>query len=105
MQRGPAISIRSGFWTLPDANPEKKQEETPQPSASQTQPRPRSESDIPAEVVDLIGGGEWTRTTDLRIMSRPADVENKADQQDSSAECGEVRQNPQTGRKQNGGGE
>ncbi len=54
-----------------DAKPEKKQEETPQPSASQTQPGPRSESEIPLEVVDLIGGGEWTRTTDLRIM-RPS---------------------------------
>ena len=54
-----------------DTKPDKKQDEAPHESASQTQPRRRSESDIPAEVVDLLGGGEWTRTTDLRIM-RPS---------------------------------
>jgi hypothetical protein len=79
-----------------------KSEKKPQAPA---QPRPQVETEIPLEVVDLIGGGGWTRTNDLRIMSRPADTENKAHQQDSSAECGKVRQNPQTGRKQNGGGE
>jgi integrase-like protein len=26
------------------------------------------EAEIPSEVVDLIGGGGWTRTNDLRIM-------------------------------------
>ena len=24
---------------------------------------------IPVHVIDLIGGGEWNRTTDLRVMS------------------------------------
>jgi len=44
---------------------------TPQPDATQTQPDTRSETEIPTEVVDLIGGGGWTRTSDLRIM-RPS---------------------------------
>lgn len=55
--------------TVPAAG--KNELEAPHESASQTHPRPRSETDIPAEVIDLIGGGEWTRTTDLRIM-RPS---------------------------------
>jgi integrase len=45
--------------------------ETPQPSATPVQPREKAETEIPAEVVDLIGGGDWTRTSDLRIM-RPS---------------------------------
>jgi len=32
------------------------------------QPRQQVETEIPLEVVDLIGGGGWTRTNDLRIM-------------------------------------
>ena len=42
-----------------------------QQSATPAQPREKAETEIPSEVVDLIGGGEWTRTTDLRIM-RPS---------------------------------
>jgi integrase len=42
-----------------------------QPSATPAQPREKAETEIPAEVVDLIGGGDWTRTSDLRIM-RPS---------------------------------
>jgi integrase len=38
---------------------------------TQAQPAKTRESAIPSEVVDLIGGGAWTRTTDLRIM-RPS---------------------------------
>jgi len=49
-------------------NRKKKQDEAPHESASQTQPRPRSEPETPAQVIDLIGGGGWTRTNDLRIM-------------------------------------
>jgi hypothetical protein len=59
------------------------------------QPREKAETEIPAEVVDLIGGGEWTRTTDLRIMSASTPTDNTEDQQHSSAENGEKRQNPQ----------
>ena len=44
---------------------------TPQQSATQTQPALEDETEIPPEVVDLIGGGGWTRTSDLRIM-RPS---------------------------------
>ncbi len=25
--------------------------------------------EIPPKLIDLIGGGEWDRTTDLRVMS------------------------------------
>jgi len=57
----------------------------------------------PSEVVDLIGGGGWTRTSDLRIMSRPPVPDSKQLQQLSSAKCGKVEQNPQTIRKQKKG--
>ena len=39
---------------------------------NQSQPRAttaKSRNRYPLEVVDLTDGGEWTRTTDLRIMS------------------------------------
>src|SRR5271166_677448 len=35
------------------------------------QPALEDGTEIPAEVIDLIGGGGWTRTSDLRIM-RPS---------------------------------
>jgi hypothetical protein len=42
-----------------------------QTNANQAQ-TPRSEADdMPMEVIDFIGGGAWTRTTDLRIMRCP----------------------------------
>ena len=44
---------------------------TPPKNATQAQLAENREYEIPAEVPDLIGGGEWTRTTDLRIM-RPS---------------------------------
>jgi Phage integrase family len=44
---------------------------TPPQNATQAQLAESCESVIPADVADLIGGGEWTRTTDLRIM-RPS---------------------------------
>jgi integrase len=50
---------------------EEKVATTPQQSATQTQPALEEETKIPVEVVDLIGGGGWTRTSDLRIM-RPS---------------------------------
>src|SRR5258707_350254 len=40
------------------------------------------------------GGGGWTRTNDLRIMSRPTGANSKERQQDSSADSGKVPQNP-----------
>jgi hypothetical protein len=54
----------------------------------------------PEIALDLIGGGGWTRTSDLRIMSCPADIDNKGYQSLSSEESGKLRQNPQAGRKQ-----
>src|SRR5271157_372500 len=45
--------------------------ETPQKSANRTQTLDHEIEQMPAEVVDLIGGGGWTRTSDLRIM-RPS---------------------------------
>jgi hypothetical protein len=62
-----------------DSEPRKKEkpqkkakaQKAAQKSATQTQPAPRSEVDVPLEVIDFIGGGGWTRTSDLRIM-RPS---------------------------------
>jgi hypothetical protein len=54
-----------------DAVREERAATTPQQSVTQTQPTLEAETDVPAEVVDLIGGGGWTRTSDLRIM-RPS---------------------------------
>jgi Phage integrase family/Transposase DNA-binding len=50
---------------------EEKAPTTTQQSATQTQPALDDETGIPAELVDLIGGGGRTRTYDLRIM-RPS---------------------------------
>jgi len=50
-----------------------------------------------------FGGGGRTRTYDLRIMSRPANAESKADQQLNSEESGKPRQNPQPRRNRNSG--
>jgi hypothetical protein len=55
---------------------------------------------ISSDVVDLIGGGGWIRTSDLRIMSSSAAVDNKENQSHGVAECGKSRQNPHTGRTQ-----
>jgi integrase len=54
-----------------DRLPEESWKTTPQQNATQAQLPENGGSDNPAEVADLIGGGEWTRTTDLRIM-RPS---------------------------------
>ena len=54
-----------------DAEPGQHGETTTQQNATPAQQSPQSETEIPSEVADLIGGGEWTRTTDLRIM-RPS---------------------------------
>ena len=40
-------------------------------SANKTQTHDPEIEPIPSEVVGLIGGGGWTRTSDLRIMSSP----------------------------------
>jgi len=56
-----------------DVNAQKAEpgKEKTQPTATPAQPREKTETEIPPEVVDSIGGGGWTRTSDLRIM-RPS---------------------------------
>ena len=54
-----------------DEKSDEKAEEGQQQNATQAQLPSEAETPIPSELVDLIGGGEWTRTTDLRIM-RPS---------------------------------
>jgi len=54
-----------------DAKPELIQETTPQQDATAAQQPAESGTEIRSEVADLIGGGGWTRTNDLRIM-RPS---------------------------------
>jgi hypothetical protein len=56
-----------------------------------------------ARTARKIGGGGWTRTSDLRIMSRPPVPDSKPPQQLSSAKRGKAKQNPQTIRKQKQG--
>ncbi len=53
-----------------DQKKRKKNDEqsTGQQNATQAQVATEAESGIPSEVADLIGGGGWTRTNDLRIM-------------------------------------
>jgi hypothetical protein len=54
-----------------DRVPEETEKTTPQQNATQAQPAENRVADISSEVTDLIGGGGWTRTNDLRIM-RPS---------------------------------
>jgi hypothetical protein len=65
----PGTSSRVTF--LLDENSEAHLDTTPLQNATPAQQPKNRESGIPAEVTDLIGGGAWTRTTDLRIM-RPS---------------------------------
>jgi hypothetical protein len=50
---------------------------------------------IPAETIDKTGGGGWTRTNDLGIMSPFERIEGEEDKAVGSAESSKVRQNPQ----------
>jgi len=54
-----------------DKAPQECAETTPHQSAPGTHQAEKREPEIPSEVADLIGGGGWTRTNDLRIM-RPS---------------------------------
>jgi|HubBroStandDraft_4_1064222.scaffolds.fasta_scaffold29631_1 integrase len=47
------------------------------------------------QVVEEIGGGAWTRTTDLRIMSSATPIAGKEDKGLSPADSGKALQNPQ----------
>ncbi len=51
-----------------DAESGQHGETTTRQNATPPQQPPESETEIPSEVADLIGGGGWTRTNDLRIM-------------------------------------
>ena len=50
-----------------------------------------------------IGGGRWTRTSDLGIMSPATPVAGKEDKALSSADSGKLLQNPQPRRNKKGG--
>jgi len=50
---------------------DEKDRESQQQNATQAQPGLERETEIPSELLDLIGGGGRTRTYDLRIM-RPS---------------------------------
>jgi integrase len=54
-----------------DRVPEEPAKTTQQQNATQAQQPENCETGISSEVTDLIGGGGWTRTNDLRIM-RPS---------------------------------
>ena len=54
-----------------DEKSDEKAEEDQQQNATQAQLPSEAETPIPSELADLIGGGGWTRTNDLRIM-RPS---------------------------------
>ena len=51
-----------------DEKSEEKTGEGQQQNATQAQPASEAETAIPPETLEFIGGGAWTRTTDLRIM-------------------------------------
>jgi len=53
------------------------------------------------KIITKFGGGGWTRTNDLRIMSSIPDSDSKQNQVVSSAESGKVGQNPQLRRNLN----
>jgi hypothetical protein len=48
-----------------------QEEITAEQNATLAQPEETAKEETPIEVADLIGGGGWTRTNDLRIM-RPS---------------------------------
>ena len=53
------------------------------------------------KTLEKFGGGGWTRTDDLRIMSSIPDSDSQQNQVVSSAESGKVGQNPQLRRNLN----
>jgi hypothetical protein len=50
------------------------------------------------EVIEKIGGGGWTRTNDLGIMSPSGQIEDEEDKELGSAKSSKVLQNPQQNR-------
>ena len=68
---GASVSFVDRLDEVPEQKEKQEEKTTSQQNATQAQPAPEAETAIPPELVDLAGGGEWTRTTDLRIM-RPS---------------------------------
>ena len=64
-------SANVSFVDRLDAKPKPNDESTLQPDATPAQTGAKSHTEISPKVVDLIDGGGWTRTNDLRIMSSP----------------------------------
>jgi len=65
-------SANVSFVDRLDAKPKPAEETTaPQQNATPAQQGAGNRTEIPSELADLIGGGGWTRTNDLRIM-RPS---------------------------------
>jgi hypothetical protein len=77
---GANVSFVDRLDIKPKKEKKEKEKKTVQPSATPAQPRQNAETEIPSEVADLFGGGVWTRTTDLRIMSRKSAADSKEDQ-------------------------
>ena len=73
----------------------------PEQNATPAQLEDMSETEIPPEVVDLIGGPTRIRTWNQQIMSPSTDSENKGNPQLPSADSGKVLQNPQPRRNKN----
>jgi hypothetical protein len=112
-ERGGGAQLHSGHTyghLIPGANlsfvdrldeiPPEPAETSPQQSAPPAQP---GEMELPpdlVQVVEKVGGSAWTRTTDLRIMSRLPGDDSKEFQQDSSVDSGKLLQNPQPPRNQ-----
>jgi len=93
---GPLIpGANVSFVDRLDQVPEEPPKTTPPQNATQAQLPENRECEIPAELIDLIGGGGRTRTYDLRIMSPETPVADKEDKGLSSAESCKVLQNPQ----------
>jgi hypothetical protein len=67
----------------------------PQPTATKSQQLTGELTPDSPEVIDKAGGGGWTRTNDLGIMSPSREIEAKEDKGLSFAESSKVRQNPQ----------
>jgi hypothetical protein len=52
-----------------DEKPKQELSKEPQPSATPAQPSDAAETDVPAYLIDSIGGGGQDRTADLRVMN------------------------------------
>ena len=72
-----------------------------QQSATQAQPASDPEKPESLQVIEMIGSGGADRTPDLGIMRGSSPSDSKANQQVTSADSEQLRQNPQPRRNQN----